>query len=123
MLVVTFNAEKVLEYHHDRPLSAKQLSDLEIIDNKLNAGFSVDGQSITDPTDLDKATFMAHALTNALNLEDEAKAALSCTYLATRYKNLKQIRVVDKSDQPSIRLIFDQEYVKEVPLTFTPKKH
>jgi len=123
MLVVTFNAEKVLEYHHDRPLSAKQRDDLDIIDKKLNAGFSVDGQTITNPTDIDKATFMATTLTHALNQQNEAQTALSCTYLATRFTNLKQIRVVDKSDQPSIRLIFDQEYVEEVPITFTPRKN
>lgn len=123
MLVVTFNAEKVLEFHHDRPLSDKQIADLEILDNKLNAGFSIDGQMIHQPTDIDKATFMAHALSNSLQQEEESKAALSCTYLATRFKDLKQIRVVTNSDQPSIRLIFDQEYVKEIPITFNPKKN
>jgi hypothetical protein len=123
MLVVTFNAEKVLEYHHDRPLTDKQQADLELLDNKLNAGFSINGQTISHPTELDKATFMANALTNALNLEDESKAALSCTYLATRFENLKQIRVVDKEGQASIQLIFDKDYVEEVPITFSPIKH
>lgn len=123
MLIVTFNTEKVLEYHHDRPLSAKQQADLEKLDSKLNAGFSINGQTITRPTDIDKATFMANALTNALNHEDESKAALSCTYLATRFANLKQIRVIDKDEQASIQLIFDKDYVAEVPITFSPRKH
>lgn len=121
MLVVTLNSEKVLEFHHDRPLSAKQQDDLNKIDEKLNAGFMVDGQTINNPTDIDKATFMANALTNALHHQDEVTTSLSCTYLATRFENLKQIRVIDKSDQPSIRLIFDQEYVEEVPVKFTPR--
>ena len=120
-LIVTVNGTKTLEYLREKKLNEKQLHDLASIEKKLNRGFDIEGQFIEQPTPQDKATFIANLLINALNEENEANAAVACSYLATQFEDLKQVVASSHEGQMTIQLLFDQEYQEQAPLTFTPK--
>ncbi len=120
--VVTLNSEKSIEYFRDRPLSQKQQEDLVATDKKLNLGIDLAGEFIQQPTDQDKAIFMANIIVNALNSDDEATIAVACAFLATRYTHLKQLKITTHKDRVSIELINDQLYADPIPIKFIPKK-
>ncbi len=120
--VVTLNSEKVIEYFRDRPLSQKQQDDLTATDKKLNLGIDLAGEFIQQPTDQDKAIFMANIIVNALNSDDETTIAVACAFLATRYIHLKQLKITAHEGRISIELINDQLYADPVPIRFIPKK-
>ena len=71
--VVILNSEKTIEYFRDRPLNQTQQNDLTATDNKLNLGINIAGKYIEQPTDQDKAIFMANILVHALENDDETK--------------------------------------------------
>ena len=117
-LVIVMNSEKVLEYFRARSLSNQQLIDLGRIDAKLLQGFRVAGEFIKQPSAEDKAMFMANMLIHALNQNDETKMGLCCSFLATRYPDLKQVRIVQHPDRTSIEMINDRIYVEETQVQF-----
>ena len=117
-LVIVMNSEKVLEYFRARSLSNQQLIDLDRIDAKLLQGFRVAGEFIKQPSAEDKAMFMTNMLIHALNQNDETKMGLCCSFLATRYPDLKQVRIVQHPDRTSIEMINDRIYVEETQVQF-----
>ena len=121
-LVVVLNANKVLEYFRDRPLSQSQLIDLETMDRKMNSGLQLGSRRINNPNPQDKATYVANLLVTALTNEEESKVAITCAYLATRFRDLKQIKADMHSGQLSIQLIFDEQYREAAPIKFIPKE-
>ncbi len=120
--VVTLNSVKTLEYFRERVLTDKQQHDLLAADKKLNKGIHLAGEFIENPTDQDKAIFMANLIVNALNNDDDATIALACSFLATRYVHLKQLKITNHEDRVSIELINDQLYAEPIPIKFIPKK-
>ena len=120
--VVTLNSEKTIEFFRDRPLSQKQKEDLAATDKKLNLGITIAGEFISNPTDQDKAIFIANILVNALDNDDETAIAVACAYLATRNPYLKQLKITTHEDRISIELINDQLYADPIPIRFIPKK-
>ena len=120
-LVIVMNSEKVLEYFRARSLSNQQLIDLGRIDAKLLQGFRVAGEFIKQPSAEDKAMFMANMLIHALNQNDETKMGLCCSFLATRYPDLKQVRIVQHPDRTSIEMINDRIYVEETQVQFNSR--
>ena len=120
-LVIVMNSEKVLEYFRQRSLSERQTDDLDRIDAKLEQGFQVGGDFIKQPSAEDKAMFMANMLIHALNQNDETKMGLCCSFLATRYPDLKQVRIVQHPDRTSIEMINDRAYVEEAKIQFKAK--
>ncbi len=120
-LVVLVNSQKSIEYFRDRPLSRKQNEDLLAMEEKLDKGFKLGNQFIKKPSLQDKATFVANFLAAAIQRQEDANAALACAYLATRYGELKQIKVSNHDRGFSIQLIHDEEYREQVPLKFVPK--
>jgi hypothetical protein len=120
--VVVINSIKELEYFRDRDLNDKQVSDLEIIDAKMDEGFEVGGQEISHPTHQDKATYAANVLISALMNDSETTAAIFCSYLATRNPALKQLKATTHDDRVTIQLIYDKEYKEETSVQFISKK-
>lgn len=106
----------------DRELSHKQLDDLVKIDTKLNTGLNLDGDFIQSPNSKDKAIFMANNLATALETNNDSIAAISCTYLATRYPDLKQLKISSVDGRISIELIYDKEFTQQEPIKFVTKK-
>ena len=120
-LVVVLNSDKLVESHRDHALSENQIADLEKIDEKLNIGFQVERNYIQHPAEKDKITYIANLLAKAMLDNDEAKIAILCTYLATRYQDLKQVKVDTLKDRLSIQLIYDEEFQEQKKLKFVPR--
>lgn len=120
--VVVWNSKKELEYFRDRPLNQKQQDDIIATDKKLDLGFHIAGQHIPKPSDQDKAVFMANQLVIALDKNDEASIAIACTFLATKYTYLQQLKITTHEDRISIELINDKEYTEQTPIQFVSKK-
>ncbi|MEM8843677.1 MAG: hypothetical protein AAGB35_01385 [Pseudomonadota bacterium] len=121
-LVVVLNSNKELEYFRNRPLSKKQTEDLIKIDSKLALGFEISGQLMSQPSEKDKATYIANMLIGALINDNESIMSLCCSFLATRFTELKQVRATTHDDHYTIRLIYDQEFVEQNTVQFVNKK-
>lgn len=121
-LIVSLNSNKVLEYHRDRKLTSKQIQDLDKAEKKLAAGVHFAGKFISSPSAKEKAVFMANQIALALDEDNEAALAISCAYLATRYPDLKQLKLTTIEGQLSIELINDKEFSDQAPIKFIDKK-
>jgi len=117
-LVVSLNSNKVLEFIRDRQLTQKQINDL----NKLDSGITFAGDFVQAPNSNDKAIFMANNLALALDTNNDSITALSCAYLATRYPELKQLKISSNNEHISIELVYDKEYTEQAPVKFVSKK-
>jgi len=122
LFIVSLNSNKVLEYHRDRTLKQSQLEDLKRIDTKLDKGISIAGKFISTPNPQEKAVFIANQLVIALKDDNEPAIALTSAYLATRYSDLKHLKISTTDDRVSIELINDQEFTQQAPMKFVPKK-
>ena len=120
-LIVVLNSNKVLEYRRERSLTEGQIQDLDRAELKMQSGIQVGSEFIRHPTEDDKAIFMATQLVIALENDQENIIGISCSYLATRYPNLLQVRATSDNGQYSIQLINDEAYVENTPLMFKPK--
>ncbi|MDG0995984.1 MAG: hypothetical protein P8O97_02420 [Gammaproteobacteria bacterium] len=120
-LAIVINGEKIVEYQRDRALATKHAADLDNLDLKLAKGIELADSQISQPSFQDKSTFVAQLLVNALMHENDAHAAISCAWLATRCPDLKQVQAEQKEDRLTIRLIYDKEYVVASSLKFIPK--
>ncbi len=120
--IVSLNSSKVLEYFRDRELTNKQIHDLEKAEKKLTSGIYFAGKFISSPSPQEKAVFMANQLAMALDEDNEAALAISCAYLATRYPDLKQLKLTNHEGQLSIELINDKEFSDQVPIKFIARK-
>ena len=61
---------------------------------------------------------MALQLVQAVKAENETMAAATCSYLAVRIPELKQVRITDKDDTHTLDLVFDRDYAPEMKLNF-----
>jgi len=120
--VVSLNSTKVLEYFRDRVINQSQLDDLNKLESKLDAGFNIDGKFIDSPDVRDKAIFIANNLAAALIADNDSIAAVSCSYLATRYPDLQQLKISSNNGYTSIELIYDKEYTEQSPIKYISKK-
>jgi len=120
-LVVLVNGESRLEYDRSKVLSDRQRVYLDRMDRQMDAGIRVGGDWIEQPQPMQRASFVAGQLVDALQREDEGLIAACCSYLADRLPELKQIKARILSAGFSVELVFDQTYVKEVPVDFVPR--
>jgi len=121
-LVVSLNSNKVLEFIRDRQLTQRQINDLNKLDSKLDSGITFAGDFVQAPNSNDKAIFMANNLALALDTNNDSITALSCAYLATRYPELKQLKISSNNEHISIELVYDKEYTEQAPVKFVSKK-
>ena len=120
--IVSLNSNKVLEYFRDRKLTNKQVQDLERAEKKLIAGRHLAGKFISSPNPQEKAVFMANQLATALDEDNETALGICCAYLATRYPDLKQLKLTNHEGRLSIELINDKEFSDQAPIKFVAKK-
>jgi hypothetical protein len=123
-MAVLLNGIAQLEYDRRKPLPDYQGAYLERMDRKMDdQGIDIDGVRVERPDLGQKAQFVAANLVNAIVGDDEAQAAAMCTWLATRLPDLKQVKIREEGDAGfAIELDFEQDYVKQHPVQFTPLK-
>jgi len=118
IMAVLFNGIAQLEYNRDTPLPDHQALYLDKMDQKMDQGIIVGDKTIKNPDISQRAHFVAGNLAHALLQENETVAASMCTYLATRFPELKQVKIDQAEDQLSIDLVFDEDYKGQVEVQF-----
>lgn len=118
-LAIVINGEVVLEYDREVTLTDVQRASLQKMETKMDGGFMLGGEQITNPDKNQRLQFISSNLIQAL-LEDgnEALIAASTAYLAENLPDLKQVTADTKSGQPLIDLVFDKEYKNQVKVSF-----
>ena len=119
-LAVVINGEVVLEYDRSVTLNDIQRDSLQKMEAKMDSGFSLGGEQVTNPDKNQRLQFIATNLIQAL-LQDgnEAMIAASTAYLAENLPDLKQVTADTKEGQPLIDLVFDKEYKNQVKVDFS----
>lgn len=123
IMAVLLNGIAQIEFNRDRPLPAHQGAYLEKMDRRMDEqGVDIDGQRIASPDLGQKAQLIAGNLVHAIRTDNEAQAAAMTTWLAVRMPDLKQVKIRETDGNFEIELDFEQDYVKQVPVSFTPWK-
>ena len=120
-LVVLVNGESRLEYDRGKRLSERQRVYLDRMDRQMDSGIRMGDDWIEQPQPMQRASFVAAQLVDALQRDDEGLIAACCTYLADRLPDLKQIKARIEGGGFSVELVFDKAYVKEMPVDFVPR--
>lgn len=126
IFAVVINGQAVVEYDRSQSLPAHQRTFLDKMDGDMDEGFTLGGEYIADPEQVQRAQFVAINLIHALKSDNDALVAASCAYLASRLPQLKQLRADDAVGGTHMDLVFDDEYRKQVDVSFdfgdTPTK-
>lgn len=108
-----------LEYDRKVPLTEYQLAYLDSMNEKMAAGIDLAGESITDPDLSQKTQFVSANLLQAMQSGNEGMTSALCTWLAHHHPDLKQLRYTDDEGDISIELVYDEEYSKQVSVSFS----
>lgn len=120
IMAVLLNGIAQIEYDRDKLLPAHQAAYLDKMDTTMDQGILVGNETVRNPDLNQRAQFAAANLVHALMTDDEAMAAAMCSYLAIRLPELKQVRIEEVAGEMAVELVFDQEYRRQVAVTFTP---
>jgi hypothetical protein len=120
IMAVLLNGIAQLEYDRDKLLPTHQAAYLDKMDATMDKGILVGSETVRNPDLNQRAQFAAANLVHALKTDDEAMAAAMCSYLAIRLPELKQVRIEEEDGEMAVELVFDQEYRRQVAVTFTP---
>jgi len=114
VMQVIVNGQSQIEYDRQKSLPEKQLEYLEKMDREMDSGFELAGEKVEAPDLLQRAQFVAGYLAQALFGENDQMIAASCSWIATRLPDLKQVKIIEEDNQISIDLVFDEERVNQV---------
>ena len=109
-MAVLINGIAQLEYDRNKALTDYQLTYLDKMDKKMDAGISIDGEIIESPELNQKVQFVVANMLSAMKSDNEGVTSSLCTYLATRLPDLKQIKINEEADSMSIDMVFDEAY-------------
>ena len=120
MLTVVIDGQPHLEYDRGKSLPAHQSTYLDRMDKKMDEGIALGGEAVKSPDQLQRAQFVALHLLEAMQDGDDGLIAASCAYLANRLPDLRQVKASLAGDEVSAELVFDESYMKEVAVEFSP---
>ena len=119
MMAVLINGIAQLEYDRDKALTDYQLTYLDEMDKKMDAGINIDGESIESPELNQRVQFITANMLSAIKSDNEGMTSAMCTYLATRLPDLKQIKIVEEGEDMTINMVFDEAYKGQTSVSFT----
>ena len=111
---VIVNGESQIEYDRSKSLPDKQLEYLTKMDQEMDSGFDLAGEKVVAPDLLQRAQFVAGYLAQAIFGENDQMIAASCSWLAVRLADLKQVKIIQDDEQIAIDLVFDEERINQV---------
>jgi len=114
MMQVFVNGQSQIEYDRSKSLPEKQLEYLDKMDLEMDSGFELAGEQVDEPDLLQRAQFVSGYLAQALFGENDAMIAASCSWLAIRLQDLKQVKISQDDEQIAIDLVFDEERVNQI---------
>lgn len=109
-LAVVVNDELILQYERTRELPTHQQQHLDSLDKKFDQGIELQGEFLQKPDIESRAKYMALSLMEGIIYQEDAKAAVSLAWLATRIPDLKQVKAIVDEQGTHFDLIFDREY-------------
>lgn len=107
-LSVYLNDTKVLDYNKNTRLPGKQRQFLDGMDLDMDEGIELNGELIVSPDKMQRANYVAMNLLYGIEKESEGMISATCAYLANRLPELRQIRAIEKGDEISMDLIFNE---------------
>jgi hypothetical protein len=120
ILRVIVNETPTLEYDRGQALPKRQLEFLDRMDRELDQGIQLNGETIRNPNELQRAQYVAIHLIQALWADNESLAAAMCTYLANRLPELQELKATEEgANQLSLELVFDQQRRNQVVVNFS----
>ena len=119
IMAVLINGIAQLEYDRDKALTDYQLTYLDKMDEKMDAGIIIDGESIKSPELNQRIQFITANMLSAIKSDNEGMTSALCTYLAMRLPDLKQIKVTEEGDDVSIDMVFDEDYEGQTSVSFS----
>lgn len=117
-LVVVLDGVSQLEYRHGTVLAEQQIAYLDQLDQRMDGGIELGGRRIESPDILQRAQYVSLQMLQAVEAGNESVAAATCTYLANRLPDLKQVRAITRGGQLTFDLVFDRAYAKEIKVEF-----
>lgn len=105
LVKVRYNEEEVLSYNRGQPVPILQQSYLKRMDRKMEQGIVLRGRPLAHPRLMERAEFVADALAQALEREDDAMAAAMCTWLANRLPRLRGVNIRRDGDALTSELV------------------
>ncbi|VAX13307.1 hypothetical protein MNBD_GAMMA24-2776 [hydrothermal vent metagenome] len=119
IMAVLLNGIAQLEYDRDQLLPEQQRQYLEKMDEKMNAGITLGGQTVADPDSPQRAQFVAQNLAQAIKTDNQSMALALTSWLASRLPELKQVKLEQAEAVTTIELVFDEEYGNQVAVPFS----
>ena len=119
-MVVLLNGEALFEYDRNKPLPEMQLEYLDRMDQQMDAGIKLGDETVVNPSQEQRAQFVAFTLLTAIEKDNEALIAAMNSYLAVRFPDLKQVKADTDQNTRKVMfdLIFDQEHKNQVKVSF-----
>lgn len=108
-LRVVLNGNEIYEYEKNTRHPGKQREFLDNMDLDMDEGIEIDGKLISHPDRMQRAQYVAMSLLYGIQMESKGLISAACGYLVTRLPDLKQIRAVEKGEEVTMDLIFDEE--------------
>jgi len=109
MLQLVVNGETVVEYEPQARLPGHIRDFLARMDADMDDGFSLAGQVVEQPDDLQRVHFVAIQLFQSFMRENHRLRAASCAWLCQRMPQLREVKVEDSEEEISLELIMDKQ--------------
>ena len=110
ILAIVVNDELMLQFDRSKTLPPHQLEHLRQLDSKFDEGIELQGEFLEMPDLQQRARYMSLSLMEGIMYQEDAKAAVSMAWLATRLPELKQVKARVDENGTQFELIFDREY-------------
>ena len=78
------------------------------MDADMDDGFSLAGQVVEQPDNMQRVHFVAMQLFQSFMRENERLRAASCAWLCQRAPELREVKVEDSEEEVSLELIMDK---------------
>ena len=104
---VSVNNQVLLQFERQPRLAGKQRQFLDHMDADMDQGIDLAGQPCPQPTDFQKAQYVAMQLIQALDAKDEGLVGACCSYLGHRQEKLRLIKTLMHKDSIQMELVFD----------------
>lgn len=104
-VTIYINEQLVFEYDKSITLSPEKIEFLDRMDRDMGRGIKIYGELVNDPDAMQRGTFIAMNLVNALVQQDESKIMVSCAYLSNRLPGLTEVHARDQDGTVKIELI------------------
>lgn len=118
VLAIVVNDQLMLQYDRNKELPTHQQEHLAKLDAKFEQGIELQGEKIDHPDAEQRAKYMALSLMEGIIYQEDARAAVSLAWLATRFPDLKQVQAEVDEQGTQFELIFDREYQPQQVVKF-----